>query len=70
MGVSHVFVESVFPRELFITVVALVLDFEVDSLDVAIEMRFVRKLKPAFGTRPSHLKRSDDDEFQLARPTL
>ena len=55
MRESNVFVESVLARELLITMVALVLDFEVDSLDVAVEMRLIGKLESALGTRPTHL---------------
>ena len=57
MGVSHVFVESVLASKLFITVLALVLNLEMDALDVSIQMRFVRKLKAALGARPTDLRR-------------
>ena len=51
------FVESVLPSELLITMFALVLNFQVDALDVAVEMRFVRELETAFGTRPTYLEK-------------
>ena len=57
MGVSHMFVESVLASKLFITVLALILNLEMDTLDVSIQMRFVGKLKAAFRARPTDLRR-------------
>ena len=61
MGESQVFIESVFPREFLIAMFALVLNLQMHSLNVPIQMCFIRKLESTLGARPTNLEKEEEE---------